>query len=56
MKGEKTSQKLQICHQLEENCLHSLKGPKKISRENWVGLLRNHNQLPLPQMCPNANS
>ena len=29
MKGEKTSQKLQICHQLEENGLLSLKGPKK---------------------------
>ena len=56
MKGEKTSQKLQICHQLEENSLLSLKGPKKISKENWVGLLRNHNQLPLPRMCPNANS
>lgn len=56
MKGEKTSQKLQICHQLEENCLLSLKGPKKISKENWVGLLSNHNQLPLPRMRPNANS
>lgn len=56
MEGEKTSQKLQICHQLEENCLHSLRGPKKISKENWVVLLRNHNQLPLPRMHPNANS